>query len=480
MKKIKEIFKAPKLLFRASVFSIFYYFFQLLFLVVLLSFSVGVVAGLASGSFLLDKNYDNFRDRSNPSLVYFDLKNTKYSKQDAKHPIFDGAEGFKDYLVLPPSKVDPKKATGIDSIVDHISTYFNKQLNQDLKTSNNQYFHIMFRDTRILEDQSISKTFKVVNYDSDHNNTDKILIEQGRGPQDNHEIMVSSIFAQRNNVNVGEYYVIFGQSYKVVGIANSWDFTYPLINNFNVVTDNTNNGIIYAYKTAFYQLDNSKFRQPQFITLSSTDREIYLIGGVDQKYRSANNFPEIEKDITTILKNFTASKVFNDSPLLQSWFDGYKKYDANNDSAGYYYYRTHLTTKAITYIQLFTIIFSVFILFITLFIFYNLYKRRFKLEKYNIKVFCFLGYSRQEIKNGYLSWTYIIFILSAFLIIFISVFCQWVLLRLFNNFFTIPIIVNFLPLLITFVIVFLIVFSFIVAFSNGFVGFEIAKILEPE
>ncbi|WP_122639391.1 ABC transporter permease [Romboutsia sp. Marseille-P6047] len=251
--------------------------------------AIGIIIGISS--FLYTTMFYTLNSMKDP----FEKFVKEYNQEDFSINIVDGITSSDIDLLNEKEK----------STVNNILTY---SLN-DIKNKNKQLYNKIL-DNRIKRFEDTYKDFELelrkykevnftykgegnkITFIKDGESINLSYIEEGDKPKSNNEIAVSKIYANKNNLNIGDSIQVNKNLYKITGYVLFPDMTLP-INGSDFIIDNSK-------ITPALVVDN------EFENISSKE-EIYLSGVVKKEYNK--NYGSImNKFDKKVVATFTENK----------------------------------------------------------------------------------------------------------------------------------------------------------------------------
>ncbi len=144
----------------------------------------------------------------------------------------------------------------------------------DMKQSNPSLFQQLIKqriDAIELQYPTASlelREFKILNYTldgeghtalmaKDAKRINRSFIEQGRKPSDSTELAINKIYAEKNNINIGDVLAIDGNDYTVTGFVLFPDYTLPMFDN-SLNVDGSLKSLILLTDVAYEQLNTQE------------------------------------------------------------------------------------------------------------------------------------------------------------------------------------------------------------------------------
>lgn len=129
----------------------------------------------------------------------------------------------------------------------------------------------------------------------DDKNLNKPYLVDGRFPSKDYEVTVLPLFAEANNLKIGDSYQILGETYKIVGFAYAPNHIYQVISLSVPFYDKKTNNILFTNKNTF---DNVKGLLEENYVAKYNDKERLklIFNRDDNRLKELENMFEVEKE----------------------------------------------------------------------------------------------------------------------------------------------------------------------------------------
>lgn len=257
-------------------------------------------------------------------------------------------------------------------------------------------------------------TYKMIYYNPERK-IDRPYVVEGTLPTNKGEITLLPNFAKAHNLSIGDTYKIEGEEYKIVGLAMSPSYIYPLLSMNSPFFDERYNAIIYANKETYDTFDGvaesvytAKFNHE--VNRDDTLKVELIEEGKEMKSKNPatpifeNEKTSIQMDMNTVMRMMRIN-------AIQMEFDIHRKF------AEYFLY---------------------LLLGVSVFIIVIITKKRIEDERLQIGVLKSLGYKRGSIAASYLVYPIIGSLLGGILGFLLGNCLNEPLAELYLNYFNVP------------------------------------------
>ncbi len=152
---------------------------------------------------------------------------------------------------------------------------------------------VTYKDSKADNNKSEEKTLRVFKV---RKNIDLISLNEGKLPESDSEIVVMNLYADRNNLKVGDSITLSGKSYKISGIGCVPDYNLPVKNFSDMTADPECFGVAFVSDDAYEEIKKGKDAGAQDYTyvyrLKNTDSL-----SAEEKQDKARDLKDDIKDI---------------------------------------------------------------------------------------------------------------------------------------------------------------------------------------
>ena len=152
---------------------------------------------------------------------------------------------------------------------------------------------VTYKDSKADNSKSKEKTLRVFKV---RKNIDLISLDEGKLPESDSEIVVMNLYADRNNLKVGDSITLSGKSYKISGIGCVPDYNLPVKNFSDMTADPKCFGVAFVSDDAYEEIKMGKDAGAQDYTyvyrLKNTDSL-----SAEEKQDKARDLKDDIKDI---------------------------------------------------------------------------------------------------------------------------------------------------------------------------------------
>ena len=152
---------------------------------------------------------------------------------------------------------------------------------------------VTYKDNKTENSKSKEKTLRVFKV---RKNIDLISLDEGKLPESDSEIVVMNLYADRNNLSVGDSITLSGKSYKISGIGCVPDYNLPVKNFSDMTADPECFGVAFVSDDAYEEIKKGKDAGAQDYTyvyrLKNTDSL-----SAEEKQDKARDLKDDIKDI---------------------------------------------------------------------------------------------------------------------------------------------------------------------------------------
>lgn len=335
---------------------------------------------------------------------------TKESLHQLKDKYFSDLSSNDDNLIkryeecLKTSNCDDSLYMGIADLFKKTGAYHEIAKTKIEEISKKYNFSYDFEQAKVVKEKLYMHKFIVY----DDKKLNKPYLIDGRFPEKDNEITVLPLFAEENNLQIGDQYQILGETYTIVGYAYASNHIYQVISLSVPFYDKKTNNILFTTKSTY---DNLKglVEENYVAKYNDKDRLQLIFNRDDKRLKELENM--FENEIESIAFDMSSSMRLIRVDLIQNDFES-----------------TRIFAEAFLYL----------LLGISVFIIMVITKKRIDDERLQIGVLKSLGYNSFIIATSYLVYPLLGSIIGGLLGYIIGLGLNGSISEVFISFYAVP------------------------------------------